>query len=326
MPQTAYVTRVIPQPGLDLLSQAGIRLEVNPNDRVLSHDELLHAVRGKDGILCTLSDAMSAAVLEAAASTCKGVASYAVGYNNIDIEAATRLGLPVSNTPGVLTDATADLAWALLMSAARRIAESDAFMRSGRWQGWGPMQFLGVDVAGATLGIVGAGRIGIAVARRAAGFNMSIIYTARNRKPDFEMSIGARYADLDTLLKESDFVSLHVPLTPETRHMIGPRELSLMKPMAVLVNTSRGPVVDEAALVEALRGRKIFAAALDVYESEPAAAPGLLDLPNAVVCPHIGSGTINTRTQMSLMAARNLIAMLHDEHAPNCVNPQVYKA
>ena len=325
MDQMAYITRIIPQPGLDLLSDAGFTIQVNPEDRTLSHDELLRAVSGKHGILCTLADTVDAAVIEAAGPQCRGIASYAVGYNNIDIEAATRRGLPVSNTPGVLTDATADLTWALLMCAARRIVESDALMRSGRWRGWGPMQFLGADIAGATLGIIGAGRIGAAVAKRASGFGMRILYTARSAKPDIESSLGARFTDLDTLLCESDFVSLHVPLTAETRHLIGPRELSLMKQTAILVNTSRGPVIDETALVEALRRRTIFAAALDVYENEPAVAPGLAALPNAVICTHIGSATVGTRTAMALMAAQNLIAMLRGERAPNCVNPQVYQ-
>ena len=325
MQGTVFVTRRIPQPGLDLLAYAGLTVEVNPHDRVLSREELLAGVRGKDGVLCLLTDKIDDAVMDAAGPRCKGFANYAVGYDNVDLTAATRRGLPVSNTPGVLTDAAADQAWALLMAAARRTVESDAFMRTGKWQGWGPMQFLGVDLVGATLGIVGAGRIGTVVARRAAGWQMNIIYTDPRGKPEFEQEFGARRVELDQLLREADFVSLHVALTPQAHHLIGKRELELMKPTAVLVNTSRGPVVNEAALVDALRERRIFAAGLDVYEHEPAAAPGLLDLPNVVACPHLGSATVRTRTAMATMAATNLLAMLRGEMPPTCVNPEVLK-
>jgi len=325
-----YVTRAIPQAGLDILREAGVELEVNPHDRSATRGEILRGVAGADGILCLLTDTIDEAVMEAAGPglrgppTVRGIANYAVGFDNVDVAAATRRGVPVSNTPGVLTEATADQAWALLMCAARRTAESDAFTRTGRWQGWGPMQFLGVDVAGRTLGIVGAGRIGSAVARRSAGFGMAVLYTDPRPNEDIERGLGARRVDLDTLLAEADFVSLHVALAPGTRHLIGSRELALMKPTAVLVNTSRGPVVDEAALVSALRRRQILAAGLDVYEDEPDLAPGLLELHNAVLCPHIASATVSTRTAMAVIAASNLLAMLRNERAPNCVNPEVY--
>jgi len=319
-----YVTRRIPQPGLDLLTAAGNQVEVNPDDRVLTREELLAAVKGRDGVLCLLTDSIDDTVFEAAGPQCRGFANFAVGYNNIDVAAATRKGIPISNTPGVLTDATADQAWALLFSTARRIVESDVFMRSGKWQGWGPMQFLGADITGATLGIVGAGRIGAAMAKRSTGFGMKVLYTDLHSNPELEQTLNAEKTDLDTLLKESDFVSLHVALMPETTGLIGKRELSLMKKTAILINTSRGPVIDEAALVEALKNKKIAGAGLDVYEKEPQMHPELAGLSNVVVCPHIASATINTRTAMATMAAENLLAMLKGERAPNCVNPEVY--
>lgn len=324
MHANVYVTRLIPHAGLDLLTDAGVTVTVNPDDRVLIHEELLDAVRGRDGVLCLLTDVIDDAVMAAAGPQCRGFANYAVGFNNIDVAAATRRGLPVSNTPGVLTDATADQAWALLLSAARRTVESDAHMRGGEWQGWGPMQFLGVDLTGATLGIIGAGRIGTAMAQRSQGWGMTVLYADPHPNEHLESALGARRVDLDMLLRESDFVSLHVALTAETHHLIGARELALMKSTAVLVNTSRGPVIDESALVTALRERRIFAAGLDVYEHEPAMVTGLAELSNVVICPHIASATIRTRTQMALIAATNLLAMLRGERAPQCVNPEVY--
>ncbi|MBN1867166.1 D-glycerate dehydrogenase [Candidatus Sumerlaeota bacterium] len=324
MSANVYVTRLIPQSGLDLLTGAGLNVEVNPDDRVLTRGELLAAVRGRDGVLCLLTDTIDDAVMEAAGPQCKGFANYAVGYNNIDVAAATRRGLPVSNTPGVLTDTTAELAWALLFAAARRIVESDYFLRDGHWEAWGPMQFLGSDLKGATLGIVGAGRIGQAMALKSVGFEMNVLYTDAVARPEFEKALGARRVDLDALLRESDYISLHVALSPETTHLIGARELALMKETAILINTSRGPVIDEAALVEALCARTIGGAALDVYEREPILAGGLTDMPNAVLVPHIGSATRRTRGAMAEMAARNLLAMLRGERAPNCVNPEVY--
>ncbi len=321
-----YVTRLIPQAGLDLLKQEGHSLEVNPEDRVLRPEELLAAVKGRDGVLCLLTDKIDEAVFEAAGPQCKGFANCAVGFNNIDVAAATRRGIPISNTPGVLTEATADHAWALLFSVARRIVESDAFMRSGKWKGWGPLQFLGADITGATLGVVGVGRIGSAMAERSAGFEMKVLYTDLNRNPQLEETLEARKVNLDELLRNSDFVTLHVALTPETTHLIGRKELSLMKKSAILINTSRGPVVEEAALVEALKKQEIAGAGLDVYEKEPEMAPGLKDLKNVVVCPHIASATIQTRTAMATMAAENLLSMLRGERSPNCVNPEVYEA
>jgi lactate dehydrogenase-like 2-hydroxyacid dehydrogenase len=316
---SVYVTRRIPEPGLDLLRGHCERVDVNPDDRALRPDELRAAVRGRDGVLCLLTDAVDDAVLAAAGPPCRVFANYAVGFNNIDIRAAKARGIRVTNTPGVLTDATADMAWALLFAAARRTAESDRFMRTGRWGGWGPMQFLGQDITGRTLGIVGAGRIGANVALKSSGFRMRVLYadTAANR--ELEDKLGARKVALDELLRDSDFISLHVPLLAETRHLIGSRELALMKATAILINTSRGPVVDEQALVRALRERRIAGAGLDVYEDEPRTATGLLDLDNVVACPHTASATIETRTKMALMAAQNLIEVLSGREPPNAV-------
>ena len=284
-----YVTRRIPQPGLDLLHAYCDHVEVNPDDRVLSRDELLSAVEGRDAVLCLLTDQIDDAVFEAAGPACKVFANYAIGYNNIDIEAAKQRNIRITNTPGVLTDATADMAWALLFSAARRVVESDQYLRAGKWQGWGPMQFLGYDVTGKTLGIIGAGRIGTCFALKSAGFDMPVLYTSRQTNEALESKLGARRVSQDELLAEADFVSVHVALNDETRHLIDQNALSKMKSTAVLINTSRGPVVDEKALVDALQNGQIGAAGLDVFEEEPALAPGLSDLSNVVICPHVAS-------------------------------------
>jgi lactate dehydrogenase-like 2-hydroxyacid dehydrogenase len=318
------VTRELPDPALPLLRGACERVDVNPHDRVLSRDELLAAVAGRDGILATGQDRIDAELLDAAGPGLRAVANYAVGCDNIDRDLLTARGIPYSNTPDVLTDATADLAWALMLAAARRIAEADRYVRDSRWHGWGPTQLLGMDVAGRTLGIVGAGRIGQAAGRRATGFGMQILYWSRSPKPEFEAECGARRVELEELLQQSDFVSLHLPGTPETRHIIGERELGLMKPTAVLVNTGRGPLVDEAALVEALREHRIAAAGLDVFEEEPKVHPGLLDLDNVVLAPHIGSATHQARSRMAEVAATCLIEMLEGRRPPQCVNGEVF--
>ncbi len=255
------------------------------------------------------------------------IANMGVGYNHIDIAAATRRGIPVSNTPGVLTDATADLAFTLILAVARRVVEGDRRVREGKFKLWAPFLFLGREVSGKTLGIVGFGRIGRAVARRAAGFGMRVLYHNRSRlTPAEERESPAEYADLNTLLAQADFVSLHVPLSGETRHLIGAEELSRMKPTAYLINTARGPVVDEVALLATLQRGMIAGAGLDVYENEPALTPGLADLPNVVLLPHVGSATLETRTAMAAMAARNLIAGLDGQRPPNLVNPEVLPA
>ncbi|MBI4551040.1 MAG: D-glycerate dehydrogenase [Candidatus Latescibacteria bacterium] len=320
MSTNVYVTRLLPPDSMRLLDAACEVVEVNPHDRTLTRPELLDAVRGRDGLLCLLTDTIDEEVLAAAAGI-KGIANYAVGYNNIDVATATRRGIPVSNTPGVLTETTADMAWVLMFAVARRVVEGDRFVRAGKFTGWGPMLLLGSDVHGKTLGIVGAGRIGTAVAARAAGFSMRVVYTDEVRSEALE-ALGARRLALDDVLREADFISLHVPLMPETHHLIGERALDLMKPTAYLINTSRGPVVDEKALVKALQDKRIAGAGLDVFEQEPALAPGLVDLDNVVIVPHIASATVETRTKMGNMAVTNLLAMLRGEDPPNCVNPE----
>jgi glyoxylate reductase len=296
----------------------------NPDDRILSRDELCAAVAGQDAVVCMLTDPIDRVVLEAAsASGVRALANMAVGFDNIDVAAASRSGILVTNTPGVLTEATADLAWALLLAVARRVVEGDHEMRTGRFGGWGPMYLLGGDVTGRTLGLIGPGRIAVAVAERARGFRMPLLYHGRRPSPALE-ALGARPVGLDTLLAESDFVSLHVPLSAETEHLIDARALARMKPTAYLINTARGPVVDEAALVEALRAGRIAGAGLDVYEDEPRMAAGLADCPNAVLLPHLGSATIATRAAMSRMAAENAIAVLEGRRPPNLVNPEAW--
>jgi lactate dehydrogenase-like 2-hydroxyacid dehydrogenase len=315
------VTRRLPDAGIETLQAAGHAVDVSPHDRPLTPAELLALSAGADGLLTMLNDRVDEAFLAARPSV-KAVANYAVGFNNIDVAACTARGVGVTNTPGVLTDATAEVAWTLLMMAARRAGESERFVRAnggGGWKGWEPLQYLGTDVVGRRLGIIGAGRIGARVARMAAGFDMEVVYHNRKANPEMD-KLGARLVGLDELLKTSDFVSVHVPLTPETKHLLGPREFGLMKPTAVLVNTARGPVVDEAALAAALRAKQLFAAGLDVYEAEPTIHPALYDLENVVLLPHIGSATVSTRTKMAVMAAENLIAMLAGRRPANPVN------
>lgn len=278
-----------------------------------------------DAVISMLSDPIDKEVIEAGKNL-KVIANYAVGYNNIDIEAATKSGIAVVNTPDVLTEASADLAWALLLAVSRRVVEGDTMTRAGKFRGWAPELLLGVPVYGQTLGIIGAGRIGQAVARRAKGFGMRVLYHNRKRLPKaIENDLGMSYAALDDLLAESDFVSLHCPLTPETKHLIGPRELGLMKQTAVLINTARGPVVDEEALLQALRKKTIFGAGLDVYEKEPLLTPGLADLPNVVLTPHIGSADTRTRLAMVDMVLNDIIAVLNNERPQNLVNPEVWE-
>ncbi len=290
-----------------------------------SHDIILERVRGVDGLLCLLTDRIDAEVLEAAGPGLKVVSSCAVGVDNVDVDTATAHGIPVGNTPGVLTDATADLTFALLLAAARRVVEGDRLVKAGGWKTWGPAFLLGADLRGATLGIVGFGRIGRAVARRATGFGMRILFTDPSLAAP-EAGVQATQVDFETLLHEADFVSLHCPLTPETRSLMNATAFGKMKPTAVLVNTSRGPVVDQDALYEALSSKRIFAAALDVTTPEPLLVNSpLLTLENCIVVPHIASASWQTRERMSLMAAENLIAGLKGERLPNCVNPEVYK-
>jgi glyoxylate reductase len=325
MDTDVFVTQPIPQPGLELLRRAHPGFRINSEERVLERAQLLEEVRGAAAILALLTDRIDAEVLDAAGGRLRIVANMAVGFDNIDLQAASARGIMVTNTPGVLTDATADLAWALLFAVARRIPESERFLRAGRFRHWGPLLFLGADIAGRTLGIVGAGRIGSAVARRARGFDMKVLYCNRSPRPQLETELGARRTSLEELLREADFVSLHLPLTPETRHIINARALALMKPTACLINTGRGPLVDEAALVEALAAGRPAGAALDVFEREPEVHPGLLARDDVVLTPHIGSATTSTRARMAVMAAENLIAGLRGERPPNLLNEEAWE-
>ena len=317
MPEKVLVTREIPEAGLRILEPFDVTvLHERPPER----DELLDAVRGVSGVLSTATETMDGEVMDAAGENLKVIANMAVGYDNVDVEAAGERGVVVANTPGVLDETTADVAFMLLLAAARRLGAGERLLRAGDWSWWGPKQLMGRDVWGKRLGIVGFGRIGQAVARRARGFGMEILYHNRSRKEEAERELGARYMNLDDLLGAADFVSIHTPLTPETTHLIGADELGNMKPEAVLVNTSRGPVVDEAALAEALAARRIYAAGLDVYEDEPEVHPKLLELENVVLAPHIGSASIETRDKMASLAAENLAAVLRGESPNTPVN------
>jgi glyoxylate reductase len=324
MSNTAYVTRVIPQPGIDLLRQHA-DVTVNDGDVPLSHEELCRKASSFDALVTLLTDTVDVEVLQAGSGKLKIVANVAVGYDNIDVPAATESGILVSNTPGVLTDTTADFAWTLLMGIARRIAEGDNFLRSGQFHGWGIMMLLGGDVHGKTLGLAGFGRIGQAMARRAQGFDMKVLFydPLIGEASEVAAKLHARQVDLDTLLAQSDFLSLHTLLTPETRHLIGRAELTKMKSSAFLINTSRGPVVDEAALASALKSNVIRGAALDVFEREPDVDPELLECQNALLTPHIASATVETRTRMATMAAENVIAAFAGEKPPTVLNPEV---
>jgi glyoxylate reductase len=314
------ISRRLPQAALDIIARHCDADHNEPN-RPLPPGELLARLKGCQGLVSLLTDAVDDEVL--ATPGLKIVSNVAVGFNNIDVAAATRRRVLVTNTPGVLDDTTADLAFALLMTTARRIVEADRFLRSGRWEGWGLLQFLGHDVHSKTLGICGLGRIGKAVARRARGFDMHLLYTDVQRAPEpVERDLGVTFVEKDTLLREADFVTIHVPLLPETRHYISERELGLMKPTAILVNAARGPIVDEAALARALQQGKIAGAGLDVFEEEPKVHPALPAMDNVVLLPHIASASIETRTRMATMAAENVVAGILGRHPPHLVNPE----
>jgi glyoxylate reductase len=317
-----FVTRKIPEAGLELLKKEH-EVDVYPYDRVPAKEEIIKGLKGKDGLLCLLSDPIDEEVINSNPNL-KMIANYAVGYDNIDVKAATKRGIPVSNTPGVLTDATAEMAWALLFSVARRTVEGDLFARSGKFSGWGPMLMLGQGVSKKTLGIVGAGRIGTAVALKSKGFDMRVLYVDERRNEILERELNARKVGLPELLKNSDYVSLHVPSSKETYHLIGEKELRTMKKNAILINTSRGPVVDEKALAKALKEKWIFGAGLDVYEHEPKITEDFKKLENVVLQPHSASATIETRTKMAVMAAENMLAGLKGEIPSNCVNMGVF--
>jgi glyoxylate reductase len=319
------VTGRIPE---DVLAQIAAvhSVESNPEDRPMARADVLQRLADKDGLLCMITDTVDRELLDHAPRL-KIIANHAVGYNNVDVAAATVRGIPVTNTPGVLTDATADITLGLILAVGRRMVEGDRRNREGRFRYWAPLLFLGTEITGKTLGIIGMGRIGRAVLKRSRGFDMPVVYHSRTRlAATEEAALGVSYRSLDALLADADFVSLHVPLNAATHHLIGAAELRRMKPSAFLINTSRGPVVDEAALVAALQAGMIRGAGLDVYENEPEMAPGLAELDNAVLLPHVGSATLETRTRMARLAAENLLAALGGARPPNCVNPEVLTA
>lgn len=318
-----FVTRVIRDSGLNLVKEF-CDAEIWPGDLPPSRDVLLEKACGVDGLLCLLTDKIDAIVLDAAGPQLKVVSNHAVGFDNIVVADATARRIPVGNTPGILTDATADFSFALLLAAARRVCEAERYLRAGKWQTWGPSTLLGADLVGATLGLVGFGRIGQAVAKRASGFEMRVLYYDPTCPPMPELN--ASPADsLETLLREADFVSIHTPLTPQTRQMANAAFFAQMKPGAVFVNTARGGVVDQVALYDALKSGRLFAAALDVTDPEPLPLDSpLLTLENCLIAPHIASASTKTRDQMALLAAENLIAGLKGERLPHCINPQVY--
>ncbi len=322
MKPRVLVTREISPEAIARLKQH-FAVSTNQADRPVSPRQLLQQLKGMDAAVTLTTDTISDEVL-ARHPQLKIVCNVAVGYNNFDVAAATRRGVMMTNTPGAVDDATADLTWALILAAARGMPFAEDAVRAGKWKRWRMMEFLGQDIYGKTIGVIGFGRIGRGVARRAMGFNMKVLYASRSRASDaLEQELRASYVDKQTLLRESDVVTLHLPLFPETRHYIGAAELAMMKKTAVLVNASRGPVLDERALVKALKARRIAAAGLDVYEHEPALTAGLAALPNVVLTPHIGSGTYETRLKMSNMAATNCIAGLTGQRPPNLLNPEV---
>jgi glyoxylate reductase len=326
-----FVTRLIPEAGLTLLRrEAEVEIWSSSEDQAPSKKEIIDGIKKADVLLCLLAEEIDRAVMEANPKLL-GIADYAVGYNNIDVETATQLGIPVTNTPGVLTDTTADLAWALILSVARNIVKGHQYVKEGWFKSWRPKLFLGTDVSPGgnekpkTLGIIGFGRIGQAVFKRSKGFSMRVLAYDPFQREIIERIEGVEYRELHDLLRESDFITLHTSLSEKTHHLIGEREFSMMKPTAFLINTSRGPIIDEEALVKALREKRIAGAGLDVYENEPDLAPGLMECENVVLLPHLGSASQETRDKMAVMAATNALAMLKKEKAPNTVNPEVYQ-
>lgn len=317
-----FITRPIFDETVAILRKE-TNLQGNFDDRVLSKSELMDSLGEVDGVITLVTDAVDREVLHAAPRL-RVVANFGVGVNNVDLKAATELGIMVTNTPGVLTETTADLAWALLMAAARRIAESDRFVRSRSFHAWGPTMMLGHDVFGKTMGLIGFGRIGQAVARRARGFGMRILFCAAGPHEDMVKHLGVVPASLEDIYRQSDFISLHVPLVSNTHHLLDDHAFAAMKSNCIVVNTSRGPVVDEKALVRALKAGKIAGAALDVFENEPQIEPELFEMQNVVLAPHIGSASYETRYKMSSMTAENLLAVLKGLRPPNLVNTEVW--
>ena len=324
MKPKVYLTRLLPPAVMERLERE-TQLTWHREDHVATKAEIIAGAKSCDALLCNITDRVDAEVLDACPGL-KVVANFGVGFNNIDVAAATTRKIPVTNTPGVLTDATADIAFALLMAAARRVGEGERLVRSRQWTGWNPIQLLGADIAGATLGLIGFGRIGKAMAKRARAFDMRLIYWNRTRlSASEEAGTGATYAPMDEVLRQSDFVSLHVAYNPETHHLLGEKQFALMKPTALVINTARGAVIDEAALVRALQAKRIAGAGLDVFEREPLLEAGLYECENAVLAPHLGSATIGTRTKMGMIALENLLAVCAGQRPPNCVNAEVLK-
>ncbi|MBA2665443.1 MAG: D-glycerate dehydrogenase [Trueperaceae bacterium] len=317
-----FLTRALPPEPMAALRES-VDLHVNPHDRTPTRAELLAGVHGCDALLSLVTDRIDAEVMDAA-PTLRVISNYAVGYDNVDVAAASARGIPVTNTPDVLTHSTADMAFALLLAVARRVVEGHDLVRSRAWRGWEPLQLLGSDVSGATLGLVGLGRIGRAMIPRARGFGMDVVYWNRTRlAAEEEARLGATYAPLDEVLARARFASIHVASTPETHHLIGAEALERLGPGGYLINTARGPIVDEHALVEALERGTIAGAGLDVYEREPELQEGLHDRPNVVLAPHLGSATHETRAAMGMLAAQNLLAALRGERPRHVVNPEV---
>ncbi|PIR69504.1 MAG: D-glycerate dehydrogenase [Candidatus Niyogibacteria bacterium CG10_big_fil_rev_8_21_14_0_10_46_36] len=318
-----FVTRQIPDEGINALQGKGYELTVSPHDRVLTKEELIGYIQGKeyDAVLCLLTDTIDAQVLDAAGPQCKIFANYAVGFDNIDLKAAAERNITITNTPGVLTNTVAEHTFALMLAISHRVAEADRFTRNGMYKGWAPMLLLGNDLSSKTIGIIGLGRIGSRVAHHAVhGFDAKIIYHDIKRNEEFEKEFGAVYKEtLEDLLGEADYVSIHVPLLDATRHLMNAERFGQMKSTAYVINTSRGPVIDEQALLEALQKKTIKGAAIDVFEGEPAVTPGLADLENIIMTPHIASGTEETRQAMSRLAADNIIAVFEGREAPNKV-------
>ncbi len=313
-----FITRRIPEAGVALLKERGYAVEVYEKDQSVPQELLAGRVRSCDGLISLLSDRIDKSIIDQAGAL-KVIANYAAGFNNIDVELARSKGIEVTNTPDILTPATADLTWALILAASKRIVESDTFLRAGKFKGWDPLLMLGGEITGKTLGIIGAGRIGQAVGKRAKGFDMQLLYFSRNKEKQFEIETGARFLSLETLLKESDFITFHCPLTEKTHHLLNKERMKLLKPSVFIINTSRGAVIEEEALIDALAEGRIAGAGLDVFENEPHVPDRLLRLKNVVLLPHIGSATLETRSEMARIAAKNVISVLENNKALNPV-------
>lgn len=319
-----FITRKIPKPGLDLLLKYGYKIEINKNNNVLTKNEIINGLKNKDGLISLLTDNIDEEIINSEPKL-KMIANYAVGFNNIDIETATKKRIPVSNTPDVLTDTTAEMAWALLFSVSRRIVEGDKFTREGKFRGWDPMLMLGQDISNKTIGIIGTGRIGTSFGLKSKGFKMNILYFDEKRNEKLEKELKAKKVGKSELIKKSDFISIHLPLNKSTFHFIGAKELKNMKNNAILINTSRGAIIDEEALAKALKENWIFGAGLDVYENEPVLNSKLLVLNNIIIQPHSASATFKTRSNMAIIAAKNMIEGLNGKIPTNCVNKQIFK-